>query len=414
MQKPAASHPARTWLYGLYVIGAMGAGATVHAADSDLATALTGGKLQLSLRARIEDVDDQALARNATATTFRARLGYETRAWNHFSALFEVDHLGVLGPETFNSTRNGRTDRPTIADPPATDLNQAALKVSLSRDELVIGRQRLNLDNQRFIGGSAWRQNEQTFDALTWRSRQIPSTLLTLSYIDNVNRVYGPDPGSPPPDLRSHSFLAHAALDLKSAGKLSLFGHWFDLYSAPANSHQNLGLLWTGSRALGNQWTLPWSASYVRQQDYAGNPVHYSARYYQLELGAARPSWGLRAGIEALGGDAALPERRFQTPLATLHAYQGWADKFLATPPQGVRDFYLAANARLNGVEAQLAWHDFRADAVSRSYGSEWDASVSRKFGAHCELLLKLARYDASGFAADTRKLWLQLLTSFP
>ena len=79
-----------------------------------------------------------------------------------------------------------------------------------------------------------------------------------------------------------------------------------------------------------------------------------------------------------------------------------------------MRDFYLGANARLDGVEAQFAWHDFRADAVSRSYGSEWDASLSHKFGAHCELLLKAARYSASGYAADTQELWLQLLTSFP
>jgi hypothetical protein len=379
-----------------------------------LAAALTGGKVQLNLRTRVEDVDDQALARNATATTFRARLSYQTLTWNDLSALFEVDHLGVLGPETYNSTRNGKTDRPTIPDPPATDLNQAAIRLSLAHDEVVIGRQRLNLDNQRFIGASAWRQNEQTFDALTWRSRRVASTLLTLSYLDNVNRVYGPDPGSPPPDLRSHSYLLHAALDLKSAGKLSLFGHWFDLYTAPSNSHQNLGLLWTGSRALGGEWMLPWSASYVRQQDYAGNPVHYSSPYYQLELGAARPSWGLRAGIEVLGGDATRPGRSFQTPLATLHAFQGWADKFLSTPPQGVRDFYVAANARMNGVEAQLAWHDFRAEALSRRYGSEWDGSLSRKFGAHSELLLKAARYNSSGLAADTQKLWLQLTLSYP
>lgn len=393
---------------------ALGLGVTAQATDSDLAAALAGGKVTLSLRTRVEAVDDKALPDEATATTFRARLGYESRVWNHLSALFEVDQLGVLGADNFNSTRNGRADRPIIADPPATDLNQAALKISIAKDDLVIGRQRLNLDNQRFIGGSAWRQNEQTFDALTWRIRRLPSTTLTYSYIDNVNRVFGPDPGTPPPDLRSHSHVLHAALDLKLAGKLSLFGHWFDLRNAPSNSHQNLGFLWTGSHAVGNGWTIPWSASYVRQQDYADNPVSYAARYYQLELGAARPTWGLRAGVEVLGGDATRSEHRFQTPLATLHAFQGWADKFLTTPPQGLRDTYVAANARTQGVEAQLAWHDFRADAVSRSYGTEWDASVGHKFNPHCELLLKGARYSSDGLAADTRKLWLQVMLSYP
>ena len=97
-----------------------------------------------------------------------------------------------------------------------------------------------------------------------------------------------------------------------------------------------------------------------------------------------------------------------------MHAFQGWADKFLTTPPQGLRDTYVAANARTQGVEAQLAWHDFRADAVSRSYGTEWDASVGHKFNPHCELLLKGARYSSDGLAADTRKLWLQVMLSYP
>ena len=150
------------------------------------------------------------------------------------------------------------------------------------------------------------------------------------------------------------------------------------------------------------------------QQDYADNPRDYSARYYQLELGASRPSWGVRAGIEVLSGDPRLAGHVFQTPLASLHPFQGWADKFLNTPPQGIRDSYVAGVVRLNGFEAQLAWHDFRADAVSRSYGSEWDVSLGRKFGSHCELLLKAADYSADGYAADTQKLWLQVLLSYP
>lgn len=401
----------RWWLGAVVVVGVA---ATALADEPGFAAALTGGKVQMSLRTRIENVSDDALTRDATATTFRARLNYGTDVWNHLSALLEVDDLGVLGGESYNSTRNGRTDRPVIADPPALDLNQALVKFAGTQDEVLLGRQRLALDNQRFIGGSAWRQNEQTFDALTVRSRRLPLTTLSYSYIDNVNRVYGPDPGTPPPDLRSSSHVLHALVDLKAAGKLSLFGHWFDLRTTPSLSNQNLGALWTGSYALGSQWTLPWQASYVQQQDYAGNPNSYSTRYYQVELGASRASWGLRAGIEVLGGDPKLAGHAFQTPLATLHAFQGWADKFLNTPPQGIRDTYVTANARFSGVEAQLAWHDFHADAVSRRYGGEWDASLGRKFGSHCELLLKAAKYDADGYAADTEKLWLQVLLSYP
>jgi hypothetical protein len=35
--------------------------------------------------------------------------------------------------------------------------------------DLTLGRQRINLDDQRFVGSVGWRQNEQTFDAVRGR-----------------------------------------------------------------------------------------------------------------------------------------------------------------------------------------------------------------------------------------------------
>ena len=415
----AVHRPAATLSKGLAALCFAYAGVAVVAAEAPqapltLSEAMTTGKAQFALRLRIEDVEDDALARSAIADTFRARLGYETRSWRGISALIEVDHLGALGGQTYNSTRNGRTDRPVVSDPPATDLNQAVLKLTGAKNDLALGRQRLVLDNQRFIGGVAWRQNEQTFDALVLRSRRLPGTSLTYSYIANVNRVFGPDAGSPPADLRSKSHVLHAAWDFKDKGKLSAFGHWLDFDNAPALSHQNLDVLWSGRRALGKSgWALPWSLSYAHQSDFGDNAVDYAANYYQLETGVARDTLALRVGIEVLGGDRSRPERRFQTPLATLHTFQGWADKFLATPPQGVRDAYIAMTLRRAGFEGQIAWHDFRAEAVSRHYGDEWNASISRKFFGNTDVLLKAAHYNADGFAADATKLWLQLNTEF-
>jgi hypothetical protein len=415
----AVHRPAAALAKGLTAVCLACASVAVAAAEAPpapftLSEAITTGKAQFAVRLRIENVEDDALARSAFADTFRARFGYETRSWRGIAALIEVDHLGALGGETYNSTRNGRTDRPVVSDPPATDLNQAMLKLTGAEDDLAMGRQRLVLDNQRFIGGVAWRQNEQTFDAVTLRSRRIPRTSLTYSYIANVNRVFGPDAGSPPADLRSKAHLLHATWDFKDKGKLSAFGHWLDFDNTPALSHQNLGVLWTGRRALGKSgWALPWSLSYANQSDFGNNAVDYAAHYYQLETGLARDALALRVGIEVLEGDPSRPERRFQTPLATLHAFQGWADKFLATPPQGVRDAYIALTLRRAGFEGQLAWHGFRAEAVSRHYGDEWDASISRKLFGNTDVLLKAARYDADGFAADTTKIWLQLNTEF-
>jgi hypothetical protein len=126
--------------------------------------------------------------------------------------------------------------------------------------------------------------------------------------------------------------------------------------------------------------------------------------------------WTAKAGYEVLGGDRLRAGHAFQTPLATLHAFQGWADKFLTTPPQGVRDVYVSVDSTIAGpaTRVQLAWHDYRAEAASRSYGREWNASVSHKFGKRYELLLKAATYDAATFGTDTTKWWAQFTATYP
>jgi hypothetical protein len=40
----------------------------------------------------------------------------------------------------------------------------------------------------------------------------------------------------------------------------------------------------------------------------------------------------------------------FTTPLATLHKFQGWADKFLTTPVNGLADLYVNAGYTRKGV----------------------------------------------------------------
>jgi len=53
-----------------------------------------------------------------------------------------------------------------VVDPTGTDVNKGFLKYSNNEFSAVVGR-------QRFFCGVAWRQNEQTFDALRlqyWRS----------------------------------------------------------------------------------------------------------------------------------------------------------------------------------------------------------------------------------------------------
>ena len=107
----------------------------------------------LDLRLRSEHVDDEAFAREAQATTLRARVGWRIPLREHWNALLEIEHTAHLGGERYNSTGNGNTTYPTIADPDNTELEQAWLAWSPKpTTRIALGRQRLNYDNQRFIG----------------------------------------------------------------------------------------------------------------------------------------------------------------------------------------------------------------------------------------------------------------------
>jgi len=391
------------------------AASAARVAPMTLADAMTGGKAHLEFRYRLETVDQVPFTDDALASTLRSRLNYKTGEWRHLSAFLEADNVTVLGDDdTYNSTTNGVTDRPIVADPEYTEANQAYLQLKLGTFTGVAGRQRILLDNARFIGNVGWRQNEQTYDAVTLKSSALAKTQLHYSYIDNVNRVTGPDEGSQSANYHGATHALNGKVELGALGAVTGFAYLLDFENVRALSSSTYGVHWAGTCKVSDATKLNWIASYASQGDYADNPNDYSADYYLLEGGVTYGKLGFKAGYEVLGGDTQ-PNHAFQTPLATLHAFQGWADKFLTTPRGGVEDLYLGANGNIGPVALQLVWHDFQAEAFNQDYGSEWDASATYKFGAkkNYEAMLKLADYQADGFATDTTKLWLQLAATF-
>jgi hypothetical protein len=388
--------------------------ATPPPPPTSLAEAITGGKVGLEFRYRLEDVEQDGLPDDALASTLRTRLNFRTAAWHGWSAFLEADNVFVLGDdEAYNSTRNGEVSRPVVADPEYTEANQFYLQYKGERFGGLLGRQRITLDNHRFVGNVGWRQNEQTFDALTLQSTGKSAFGWHYSYLENVNRVFGPDGGSPPGDLRSDSHVLNLRYDAGDLGKFVGFGYLLDFENAATLSNQSWGLLWTGTLAFNERTKLGWGASWATQGDHGDNPYDIDSDYWYAEGVLTTGPVNFTLGYESLGGEKGLPNRAFQTPLATLHAFQGWADKFLTTPAQGVEDLYLGIGGNLGPVALKLVWHDFGAEATGDDYGSEWDASATWKFAKRYEAMLKVADYQADGFATDTTKWWLQFAAAF-
>ena len=360
----------------------------------------------VAARLRYEAVDQDILPESADALTLRVRAGAELKAAG-FGFLVEGEGTLALA-DHYNDTLpgNGIEPFPVVADPENLELNRVQVSYLRDGSGVTLGRQRIVLDNARFVGNVGWRQNEQTFDAVRGQARLGP-VLLDATYAISQRTVFGAD--SPNEHFDGDFVFLNGGFDLPVVDARA-FAYLIDYETRPAFSSQTYGLYATAGIDIPLLGKLNALASYATQSDYGANPVAYDADYWNIQLGIGLAGFTLAAGYEELGSDGGVAA--FQTPLATLHAFNGWADLFLVTPAAGLRDSYATIGTSfgmpfLPGFKADLTYHAFDSDFGGLAYGSEWDASLGIKLGA-VALLAKYAIYDAHGFAVDTEKFWLQ------
>ena len=375
-----------------------------YSAD-DLAGALKEGKTSLSFRLRHEQVEDDAFANDANASTLRTRLSYTSGQWKMLDLILEFDHVGHLFDERFNDTRNGKTTFPTVIDPKGADLNQAAVRYRRDGFTAVAGRQRILLDNQRFIGGVGWRQNEQTYDALRLTATPVDKLTLDYAWVSDTRRIHGPDAGTPAPDLISDHHLVNVKYAASKAFTPVAYMYALDFADSAALSSQTIGAYLMGEVAL-DSVTLDYRVEGAQQSDYGDNPNDYDADYLLLSVGGKVSGVRLGLASETLGADSDA-NIGFATPLATGHAFQGWADKFLATPTTGIVDTYASLGGAVKGVNLLAVYHEYESDTGSIDQGEELNLQASKKFGANYTLTLKYADYSAGDVGTDTQKIWL-------
>jgi len=386
-------------------------------ATQPLSTLITEGKPILDLRYRYEHVDQDNTLNNANAQTLRTRVGFQSGKWYGLSALVEADNVSRIGDASYNSTRNGQGDYSVVADPDGSEVNQALLRYDHTYGSAVLGRRRINLDNQRFIGGVAWRQNEQTYDGALLQLKPLTGLTLSYAYIDTINTIFGPgngrfDTAANPANIDGHSHLLNAQYVLMPELIASAYQYRLGLDNLAAGGQSSQT---TGVRLNGVISGISYALEYAKQKDYADNPLKLDSDYYLAELGYTIQGVALKAGYEVLGGASGPGNRAFQTPLATKHAFQGWADIFLLTPANGIKDAYLGGSAPLLGGTLAAWYHDYRAERGSSHYGSEIDVSYAHAIPGVKGLvgLVKYAGYNADDVSVDTDKLWVQLQYSY-
>jgi len=375
--------------------------------ESPLLDAVTKGTFKLNLRYRYEDVDQDGFDQRGKASTLRTMAGYNTGTWKGLEVYLEFEDVHNLGLSKDHNNAgagslwNGVDDRPVIPDPAITEINQAYLGWSpIKALPFRFGLQEIVIDNSRFIGNVGWRQNHQSFEAGRVEFNGVKNLKLGYSYIGRQHDVFG---GSQP----MSSMHLSAAYTFGKIGTVKAYGMVLD-YEREELRRLNtttLGVFFDGGTELSDTLGLIYRLEIANQTEFDNPDSHIDAGYLRADFGVKISKVTLTTGVEVLGGSA--EDGQFRTPLATLHKFNGWADKFLNTPTDGLQDLYFSVDAVLGRFKLVGIYHDFSADTGGGKWGNELDAGVTYTAPWKQEFAFKFAKYDAKDFATDTTKFWL-------
>jgi len=362
-------------------------------------------------RLRLETADQFNFIETATSVTVHARVGAEVKVAG-FSLIAEGEFTRAL-VDDFNDTLpgNGVEPFPVIADPDTSELNRLSIGYTTKDFSATLGRQRIVHEDARFIGNVVWRQNEQTFDAVRAIGKLGPVEI-DQTYAIGQRTIFGSD--SPNEEFEGDFLFTKLAAAFDPV-RIVAFRYEYDYDTRVAFSSQTYGATATATIPAG-KLKFGFKGSYANQSDTGFNPIDFSAEYYLAEGSVTWSGFTLRAQYEELGSDGGLAA--FQTPLATAHAFNGFADLFLVTPAEGLRDSNVRLTKRFTvkglpgGIFVLAGYHEFDSDFGNQDYGTEFDAVVSAKFGK-VEVLAKYANYQTNGFGPDTTRFTLQTEFSF-
>ncbi|MGI9590672.1 MAG: alginate export family protein, partial [Myxococcota bacterium] len=282
--------PKRSLLLALALLG-LPATSEAEGLDAWLEPILQG-TVKLDMRARYEYADISGGPDASHALTLRTRLGYGTKPWQGASVYFEAENIAAADSHAFFDGIPPTNGKSIVADPDVTEVNQAYLLVEredFGRSMARIGRQRLVLDDQRFIGNVGWRQNEQTYDAaFAGSGLGIDGLTVQYGYLLDVNRIFGNQGDATTRDFESNSHLVRVAYEVAPWLEATTFAYVLDLRDSPLNSSNTFGTRATGGLSLCDDWRLDYQASYAYQVDGGtsggNNPLDYEAHYVLVDL----------------------------------------------------------------------------------------------------------------------------------
>ena len=229
----------------------------------------------------------------------------------------------------------------------------------------------------------------------------------------NANRIFS-DENEAAGNAEQLSHFLHAGYKIEDVGTAIGYLYLLDFDTAgddgSGTDSSTIGVRFNGSSALSDEMKLTYEIELASQSDYADRSASFSAMYTHLRAGISFSGLEVSLGYEVLGSDDG--SVAFQTPHATGHKFNGWVDKFLGTPADGLQDMYLRVGGKIAAVEgltAKACYHTFSGDDSGDDFGSEIDIVATYKFPEIEKLSIgaKVGLYSEDGFATDTQKVWL-------
>jgi len=345
------------------------------------------GDAQVSMRVR--SAGHELDGDHGDSASVLLRLSYGANLREHLSTFIEFDYVETFLEEQFSDgvRLNGQ---PSVFDAEGPDLNQVFFDLVHEDTAVRLGRQRINFDDQRMVGGISIWQNEQTFDALQVNHSVASASNLSYTYVTNVKRVLGEEAGKylSPDDvvydqlngIRPTSLLGEH--DLNSHFLRWEFNEWdYSRFVTYGYFDDNRDRPEVSNRTLGLSYHFDYKADELRYRLRLDGAMQQRPEvddqsripYGLLELAVRFNSLELMSRTEMLGEDDNVA---FVTPLSSLHEFNGWADKFLFTPNTGLLDQSLQLTWRGSPWRISARYHVFNEYDGNSRYGDEFDLDV--------------------------------------
>lgn len=357
---------------------------------------MKGSSVKFDFRYRAESADVKGGADAAFANTLKSRATFSTGAIYGFSALVEGDNLYQL-TDSFYDKENGNasTEYDLILDQETTQLNQAYLQYQGFDSTIKAGNQRINLDNQRHVGGVAFRQDEATFDAISVSNTALDNTTIFVALANNRNTITN--------DNTEESIrLVNVKYALSKDMSATAFYYGISDVGA-ANSGTDLDTF--GVRAAGAIEGISFEAELASQNKTTAAGGDFDSLYYHFNAGTKLGAVKATIGYEAFGSDGGAAA--FATPLGTNHKFFGWSDVYLTgNGNDGLEDLYVSAVTDVAGVKLVGQFHSFTGSESGDDKGNEFGFMAAKSFGSY-GANFKLAQFNAGDTGVDVTKIWL-------